>query len=338
MKSPRAWRGKRMPLFAMLLLLVGVISVTAGSAAGGSAGLTASPSGITLGDTFTGAKSDSGQLAQTDPSLLGRTDATPINVMIKYDYDATASYTGGVPGLAATSPAVTHKALKDNAAAVNAYDAYTAKRAAKISASVQQSVPNADVRSTYNTVYGGVEAQIPANQVSTLLSLPGVAAVQKDSLNQPLDDNTSFLGATNVWPTLGGQDNAGSNVVVGVIDTGVWPESPFFVARASEPAPPHPLSFYHCDFGDGSDTAHLGPTFACNNKLIGAYNFTQTYMSVNSSDGRSSATTRRALARRVTPKVTARTPRRPPQAIASTTPFSTASTAVPSPVSHRVRT
>ena len=109
-------------------------------------------------------------------------------------------------------------------------------------------------------------------------------AVQKDTLNHPLDDNTSFIGATNVWPTLGGQDNAGSNVVVGVIDTGVWPESPFFINRGL-PAPPHPLSFYHCDFGDGTDVAHLGPTFACNNKLIGAYNFTQTYMSIQNSDG-----------------------------------------------------
>ena len=31
--------------------------------------------------------------------------------------------------------------------------------------------------------------------------------------------------------------------------------------------------------------AHLGPTFACNNKLIGAYNFTQTYMAIQNSDG-----------------------------------------------------
>ena len=72
---------------------------------------------------------------------------------------------------------------------------------------------------------------MPANKIAKLLAVPGVVAVQKDTLNQPLDDNTSFLGATNVWPTLGGQDNAGSNVVVGVIDTGVWPESPYFVDR-----------------------------------------------------------------------------------------------------------
>ena len=68
-----------------------------------------------------------------------------------------------------------------------------------------------------------------------------------------------------------------------MIDTGVWPENPYFVDRGL-PAPPHPLSFYHCDFGNGSDPA-LGPAFACNNKLIGAYNKTQTYMSIQDSDG-----------------------------------------------------
>ncbi|HYU82416.1 MAG TPA: hypothetical protein VFA31_06735, partial [Candidatus Polarisedimenticolia bacterium] len=65
---------------------------------------TATP--LTPDSTFSSAKSPTGKIAQTDPALLGRTDATPINVVIKYDYDATASYAGGVAGLAATSPSV----------------------------------------------------------------------------------------------------------------------------------------------------------------------------------------------------------------------------------------
>jgi hypothetical protein len=35
-------------------------------------------------------------------------------------------------------------------------------------------------------------------------------------------------------------------------------------------APRLPLSSYDCDLGDGSDVAHLGPAFSCNNKLIDA--------------------------------------------------------------------
>ena len=107
------------------------------------------------------------------------------------------------------------------------------------------------------------------------MPVAGVDAVQKDALNQPLDDNTAFIGATTVWPTLGGLPNAGSNVIVGDIDTGVWPEHPM-LAPGTLGAPAGGLKA--CQFGDGTDVAHLGPTFTCNNKLIGAYAKTATYM------------------------------------------------------------
>jgi subtilisin family serine protease len=232
--------------------------------------------------TYSAPKSASGALAKSDPSLLGRTDSKRLNVLIKYDLDATASYTGGVAGLAATSPRVTGKSLKANSKAVKAYDRYAQSEARSITAAAEKKVGSLRVRQTYTTAYGGVAASVPANRIPDLLRTPGVVAVQKDSLEQPLDDNTEFIGATDVWPSLGGQDDAGSNVIVGLLDTGVWPESPFFVDRGL----PAPASSPACEFGDGSDAAHLGPAFACNNKLIGAYAFTDTYMAaVGAEDG-----------------------------------------------------
>ena len=62
----------------------------------------ASPAKFTLPDPgyrpFTGTKSSSGAIAKSDPAPPGAVDATPVNVMIKYDYDATS--TGGIDGLA----------------------------------------------------------------------------------------------------------------------------------------------------------------------------------------------------------------------------------------------
>jgi hypothetical protein len=268
----------------LLAALVVAFAATIASAGSGGANLTA-VGGVTAGDTYSvTSKSESGQLARTDPSLLGRTDSTPVNVMIKYDYDATASYTGGVDGLAATSPSVTGKELKDNKAAVKAYEAHTAQVSDKISAAVEQAVPSTDILGTYQTAYGGVAAQVPANQIGDVLKVNGVSAVQQDSLQQPQDDNTTFIGATQVWPTLGGNSKAGSNVIFGDIDTGVWPENPMLsqtgVAAPTTGSPP-----WACQFGDGTDTAKLGPTFTCNSKLIGAYAFTHTYLSVNTTDG-----------------------------------------------------
>ncbi len=281
MGTQGAWRRPYLYAFAALLIAVASFGA-AGSASGSSSNFIASP--LTPDTTFSASKAPSANLAQTDPSLLGRTDATPVQVMIKYDFDATASYTGDVDGLAATSPAVTGVPLDANTGAVAAYDNYADGQTALISTAVQQEVPEAQIGSTYQTAYGGVAATIPANSVSDLLNVPGVAAVQLDSLNQPLDDNTSWIGAQTVWPSLGGSANAGSNTTIGVIDTGLWPESPFF-SGAGVSAPARPLSSYACQFGDGTDVAHLGPTFACNNKLIGAHADLQTYMANVGSDG-----------------------------------------------------
>jgi subtilisin family serine protease len=264
------------------LVLVGLLSFVAiGVASGAGTNLTVAQQ-PTQTTTYAAAKHATG-IAKTDPSLLGLTGSKLVPVMIKYAFTPTASYAGGIKGLKATSPRVTHKSLAKNTLAVNRYQRWANARVTGINRSVKRMVPGAKLGSKFTIAYGGTAARVPANKIARLLAIPGVVAVQKDTLNHPLDDNTSFLGATNVWPTLGGQDNAGSNVTVGVIDTGVWPENPYFVNRGL-PAPPHPLSFYHCDFGNGTDPA-LGPAFACNNKLIGAYNFTQTYMSIQNSDG-----------------------------------------------------
>jgi len=232
--------------------------------------------------TFSASKSD--DVAQTDPSLLGLTSSDPVNVMIKYTYASTASYAGGVGGLAATSPRKTGKSLKDNNQAVQQYESYIKAREEETSAAIQQTVPGVAIDTSYTTVYGGVSATVPGDQIANILNVPGVEAVQKDILQQTLaqDDATTFVGAAAVWPSLGGEAHAGQGVVIGLIDTGVWPENPFFADNAGLPAPAGAPA---CQFGDGSDTAHLGPTFACNHKLVGAYAFTHTYLTAHGSDG-----------------------------------------------------
>src|SRR4249920_3688346 len=134
-------------------VLIGTLVVGAGSA---QPRFTASS--VAPDSTFTGAKSVSGGIAKTDPALLGRTDSTPVHVLLKYDYDATASYAGGVAGLAATSPAVTGKNLKENGSAVRAYEQHTSQVSSEISSAVEKAVPGAEIRKSFETAYGGVSA------------------------------------------------------------------------------------------------------------------------------------------------------------------------------------
>jgi subtilisin family serine protease len=251
-------------------------ALAAGAAAGGTAAgpFTATP--LQPAETIEGVKSQTSRLAQTDPSLLGRTDATPVSVVVKYDYDSTATYEGGVQGLAATSPKVTGKKLKANRGAVAAYEAYAARVESQITSAVQSAVPSAQIGQSFRDVYGGVAMVVPANRVGDLLAVDGVVAVQQDALAQPLTDaSPQFIGATSAWSGLGGGTKAGEGVIVGVIDTGIWPEHPSFADRGID----HPGGTYGCEFGSGLDPA-LGAPFACNDKLIGAYAKTTTYMTV----------------------------------------------------------
>jgi subtilase family protein/PA domain-containing protein/fibronectin type III domain protein len=282
-----AFRRRLSGLFRLSVPIAAVVLATAASPVAAGPTATIDPSTLTATElspdsTFTASKSD--DIAVTDPSLLGLTSSDPINVMIKYSYASTASYAGGVDGLAPTSPRKTGKALKDNSQAVQQYETYIKGKENQTSAAIVAAVPAASIDTSYTTVYGGVSATVPANQVATLLMVPGVDAVQKDSLQQPLaqDDATTFVGAAAVWPSLGGEAHAGQGVLIGLLDTGVWPESPFFADNAGLPAPVAP---HACQFGDGSDTAHLGPTFDCNHKLVGAYAFTHTYLTAHGSDG-----------------------------------------------------
>jgi len=270
-------RQRRGILLLVSLALVGLVSVVVvgGVAAGPRTNLTTASAHVTTASEYAVSKTAPRSVYKTDPSLLGRKSSKLVPVMIKYAFTPAASYAGGITGLRATSPRVTHKALRKNFDAFDRYQRFAHAKVQRINARIKHAFPRARLGQSLTVAYGGVAARVPANRIGSLLSVPGVVAVQKDALNQPLDDNTAFIGATNVWPTLGGSAHAGNTVVVGVIDTGLWPEHPMLSA-AGVPAPAGGIK--GCQFGDGTDTAHLGPTFACNNKLVGAYSKMATYM------------------------------------------------------------
>jgi subtilisin family serine protease len=221
-------------------------------------------------------KSLTGQMARTDRSLLGLAGSQLVNVIVKLDYDPVALYTGDVDGLAATSPSVTGTPLDHGSAAVRSYKRFVRDVETQATRAIEARVPNAQIGQSFRLAYGGISMQLPANEVDDLLRTPGVAAVQRDELEQPeqVQEPYQFIGAEGVWPSLGGTDHAGEGVLVANIDTGVWPENPMLEDKGL-PAPP---GSYACQFGL-SGQAH-DDAFACNNKLVGAQAFTDTYTTV----------------------------------------------------------
>jgi hypothetical protein len=267
---PRLRRGR----FAALSTAALILGTLGGPFATTAAQPNLSAQGLTPSGRVEAFKSTSAKLARTDPQLLARNDGAPVQVLIKLDQDAIASYTGGVAGYAATSPRVTGKPIGRTPEIVR-YDAWLQQQQSTFVGRLQAAVPNATVGTRLRTVYGGVAARIPANSVEKVLAIPGAVAVQEDDLAQPLTDSSpDFVSATPLYPGLGGTANAGTGVIYGNLDTGIWPEHPSFADQGNLAAPPGPAR--ECNYGDNPLTP-APDVFVCQHKLIGGAHFTDGY-------------------------------------------------------------
>jgi uncharacterized repeat protein (TIGR01451 family) len=218
------------------------------------------------------------------PKNLVVTPAGMTGVIVKLKGDALAGYQGDVAGFAATSPIITGSDTVDvNSKASRDYLGMLEQKHANFKSALSK-LPQAKVVHDFQVVTNSVSVVLPVEQVPELAKMPEVEAVYADQLLKIDTDNSpQFIGAPTVWQAEGGQEKAGEGVIVGVIDTGIWPEHPSFSdpdpsGKPYAPAAPAPSGVARkCEFGVG---ANPGPAFQCNNKLIGAYVFMNTYTSV----------------------------------------------------------
>jgi len=198
-----------------------------------------------------------------------------VSVLVKLDAEPMATYRGGVAGLAATSPQVTQSRIQRGQPSVQAYERFLAGKENAFAAALASSVRGGRIVHRFRAVFGGVSVVVPRGRVKDLAALPGVRAVYPDVL-LPLDTDRSpeFIGAPALWAKLGGQARAGKGIIVGVVDTGIWPESPSVRDDGSYPPPPAKWTGTACQFGSAKpgDIA-----FACDHKLIGARRVMSTF-------------------------------------------------------------
>ncbi|KAH7306262.1 hypothetical protein KP509_22G004300 [Ceratopteris richardii] len=122
---------------------------------------------------------------------------------------------------------------------------------------------------SYSHVLNGFAVKLRPKQADDLRNSQGVRHVEADWRLKKLTTHTpDFLGLpTGAWPRDGGPSNAGENVVIGIIDTGIDPTHPSFSARGPVPYPP--LANFHgkCETSAGSSVP------LCNGKIIAAQHF-----------------------------------------------------------------
>ncbi|MEV0650612.1 S8 family peptidase [Phytomonospora sp. NPDC050363] len=219
--------------------------------------------------------------AQADPGLPGDETYESGLYLVQVVGAPAASYDGGISGLAATK-APEGEQFDAADPDVKRYEDFLAQT----QESVLGNVPGADKLYSYDTTFNGFAVNLTAAEATKMAKTNGVVNMWQNELHQKDTASTpAFLGLTGengVWEKqYGGSENAGSGVVVGVIDTGFWPENPSFA-----PLPePRPEGEEEAVYGDGEldlgftgtcDTgadADATANVECNNKVIGARYF-----------------------------------------------------------------
>lgn len=196
---------------------------------------------------------------------------------------AVANYTGDVAGYTATKPAA-GTTLDVSASDVQNYISYLETK----QNTVLSTVGNAPIIHNYKVVFNGFSALLTDAEVRQLKKNTAVANITVDQPRELTTNYTpGFLGldkADGLWSKLGGTSTAGEGIIVGIVDSGVWPENPAFADRVDTNGVPTFDPTGTQVFGappanwKGSCTPGEGFTLAnCNNKLIGAQFFDRSY-------------------------------------------------------------
>lgn len=142
--------------------------------------------------------------------------------------DAPAvAYAGGIAGYRATKPRDGQK-LDPNAPDVVRYAGYLdARHDAALAA-----VGGGKKLYGYRYAFNGFAAELTAEQAAKLEGVFGVVAVARDEA-RTLDTSTTpaFLGLAGPAGFWAAQGATGENVIVGIVDGGIWPENPAFSDR-----------------------------------------------------------------------------------------------------------
>ncbi|KAK1259308.1 hypothetical protein QJS04_geneDACA001439 [Acorus gramineus] len=125
---------------------------------------------------------------------------------------------------------------------------------------------------SYSNGFRGFAAKLTEEQALAMTKMPGVVSVFPN-LKRGLHTTHSWdfmgLSSDESMEIPGFSTKNQENVIIGFIDTGIWPESPSFSDNQMPPVPPRWKG--RCQTGEAL------PAFSCNRKIIGARYYLSGY-------------------------------------------------------------
>lgn len=211
-----------------------------------------------------------GMLAAMAPATAAPGEGEEKPYVVIMAAEPVLGYDGGVKGIPATKPAEGKK-INPKANNVKKYRAHLEKAQRQVldTAGITEAP-----RTQLTVAVNAIAVDLTEAEAQRISLAKGVASVQEDVLKQKQTDvSPDFLGLDGkkeAWAT----GYTGKGVVVGVIDSGIWPEHPSFADPGG--LPKHDVPDVPCEFGN---TAHepMDAPFECTNKLIGARDMRITY-------------------------------------------------------------
>ncbi|MEP6678025.1 MAG: S8 family peptidase, partial [Betaproteobacteria bacterium] len=186
------------------------------------------------------------------------------------------AYDGGIAGLSATRPAKGRK--------IDVLDRNVIRYADHLEAKHNDVLARSNGGRklySYKFVFNGFAAELTRAQLEAIKAAPGVIAVEPDELRH-LDTVSTphFLGldapSTGLWAQLGGQSSAGEDIVIGMVDSGIWPEHPSLSDRTGVGPNGQTGKLNYQQLPGWNAKCQNGEAFNnsnCNKKLIGAQYF-----------------------------------------------------------------
>ena len=217
--------------------------------------------------TATYASETQNNLTLTTPASA-RADSSEHVWIVELAEKPVTAYDGSIKGYKATKINKQQK-INPNSPDVVKYVSYLTSR----QNSVLNQVGGGTKLHSYGYVYNGFAAKLTEAQAAALKQTPGILAVTKDEA-YPLDTSTTpeFLGLTadgGAWSQVKGE-----NVIIGIVDGGIWPEHPSFSDRTGtngNGSKDGKLSYQQIPGWHGKCVPGENFTAAnCNQKLIGA--------------------------------------------------------------------